>query len=91
MPRIIYSLLFELEPQEAGDSIELVAPLTPDGQSPACRAVAPKTRVIDLRPGDHVHYQSGRYKIRRIKAYRDAQIRGDSLSRASDGYIVRGS
>lgn len=57
MPRIIYSLLFELEPDDSPPaSMYLVANLDRTGNSEFCRPCAPKTRTIDLRVGDLLHH-----------------------------------
>ncbi len=94
MPRIIYSLFFELCPRktsEAVEQLELIVPLDAEGQSPHCCAEPPKTRVIDLRPGDWVRHRTGRYRIRAIRTYRDGQIKAETVADAVDGYVVRGS
>lgn len=91
MPRIIYSLQLDLYPRRPGELLELIAPLDANGQSPHCRALPPKSRMIDLRPGDHVHHKTGRYRIKSVKAYRDATIRAEAAPHVADGYVVRGS
>ena len=91
MPRIIYSLHLELEPKDDGQPIELIVPLTPDGQGQLTEPLPPKKRMIDVRAGDHIRHPSGRYKVRSIKAYRDATIRTEAVDSVADGYVVRGS
>jgi len=54
MPRIIFSLVFELEPVKPSGPQQLIAPLDAHGQARFCRAAPPKQRVIDLRVGDWV-------------------------------------
>lgn len=48
MPRIIYSLKFDLGRTPNGELTQLIAPLDPGGRSPHCRPCMPKRRVIDL-------------------------------------------
>ena len=57
MPRIIYSLKFDLGQTANGEIIQLIAPLDPSGQSPYCKAMPPKKRVIDLRVGDYIWHR----------------------------------
>ena len=88
MPRIIYSLLFEVIDPDAPDALtELVAQLNRDGQSPTCMACPPKGRVIDLRIGDRVWHSGKTYEIKNVSAYRDAIREG--LPARDDGYVVR--
>jgi hypothetical protein len=88
MPRVIYSLAFDV--LHRGQQMLLIAPLLPDGQSPHCRACAPKCRVIDLRPGDQVEHGQSRYRIKKVSAYRQA-FYGAAGPRPDEGYAVRGS
>jgi hypothetical protein len=90
MPRVIYSLLFELESDKAGTSQALVVPLNADGQSVngLTKAVAPKHRVIDLRVGDWLTFRRQAYKITDVRAYRDAQ-RAEGVRRSDGGYEIR--
>ena len=90
MPRIIYSLQFDLFPRKPGELAQLIAPLDARGQSPHCKAEPPKQRVIDLRVGDWVRHRSGRYRVQAIRAYRDNFV-DDSNVPAGDGYLVKGS
>jgi hypothetical protein len=48
MPRIIYSLRFDLELDVSGPTAQLIAALDRYGQSPSCEAILPVERVIDL-------------------------------------------
>lgn len=91
MPRIIYSLQLELKhPDNPEALVELIAPLSPDGQSPHCRACLPKSRVVDLRVGDLVQHGGKRYCIKKVAAYRD--VYADELhEQPQDGYVVRSS
>jgi hypothetical protein len=73
MPRVIYSLAFDL--MHHGQQMLRIAPLLPDGQSPHCRACAPKRRVVDLRSGDQVEHGASRYRIKKVSAYRQAHLR----------------
>ncbi|MBM4092903.1 MAG: hypothetical protein FJ276_26370 [Planctomycetes bacterium] len=74
MPRLIYSLELQLAaPDGTQPNAELIAPLTPDGQSPHVRAELPTQRVIDLRVGDWCrHVTLGTRQVIGIRAYRDA-------------------
>ena len=89
MPRVIYSLLFELEPEKLGTSRTLVVPLDAQGQSinGLTKAVAPKLRVIDLRVGDWLTFKRRAYKIVEVRAYREA--RRNAAHTVTDGYEVR--
>ena len=87
MPRIIYSLLFDLRAL-GGSKLQLVAPLDAAGQSPHCRAVPPKQRVIDLRVGDFVRHGREAYEITAVRAYREAKWPAEE-KRLLDGYEVR--
>jgi hypothetical protein len=95
MPRIIYSLKFDLGRTPNGGIIQLIAPLDPRGQSPHCKAVMPKHRVIDLREGDYVWHEGTKrsYIIKGIEAYRENRIGQQRLAGnpPSEGYVVRGS
>jgi hypothetical protein len=88
MPRVIYSLAFDL--MHHGRQMLLIAPLLPDGQSPYCSACAPKRRVVDLRAGDQVEHGQSRYRIKKVLAYRQA-VYGVAEPRRDEGYAVRGS
>jgi hypothetical protein len=75
MPRIIYSLLFWVEPDDPPPAgMCLVANLDRSGNSEFCRPCAPKARIIDFRAGDSLHHvRSGRkYRILAVSAYRDS-------------------
>ena len=76
MPRIIYSLVFNLENPGKG-VIQLVVPLNRDGQAAVCLACSPKQRVIDMRCGDTLYHSPTRqlYRIEAVAAYRDNFIR----------------
>ncbi len=87
MPRVIYSLLFDLRTLEAG-SVQLVAPLNAVGQSRHCRAVPPKQRVIDLRIGDFIRHGRHVYEVVGIRAYREANW-PEGAKRLMEGYEVR--
>ncbi len=87
MPRIIYSLCFELDHNVPGESVQLIAPLDPSGQSPFCRAVPPKQRVIDLRIGDWIRHGGKVRQIIGVAAYRDAMIAEGCERR--EGYVVK--
>ncbi len=87
MPRVIYSLIFDLRTL-SGSTRQLVAPLNDAGQSPHCRAVPPKQRVIDLRVGDFVRHGQNVYEIAAVRAYREAQW-PDGATRMAEGYEVR--
>jgi hypothetical protein len=91
MPRLIYSLLFELAPgPEADQPVELIVPLAPDGQSKYVEAEPPKGTVIDLRVGDWCRHGSlGRRKIRDIRAYRDTYFPASRRPHLHDGYFVQ--
>lgn len=93
MPRIIYSLRFDLERGPNGEIVELIAPLDPQGQSQHCRAVMPKRRVIDLRIGDRVWHRKRSYLIEGIEAYRENRISEERLREnpPTEGYMVQGS
>ena len=69
MPRIIYSLQLELDPNTKGQPIELIVPLKPDGNADRTRPLPPKQRMIDVRAGDFIHSPSGRHKVLSVKAY----------------------
>jgi hypothetical protein len=90
MPRVIYSLLFELESDKPGTSQALVVPLGAEGQSAngLTKAVAPKRRVIDLRVGDWLTFQRRAFKIIGVSAYRDARW-ADGVRQSAEGYVVR--
>jgi hypothetical protein len=90
MPRVIYSLAFELEPEKPGTSRMLVVPLDANGQSTngLTKAVAPKQRIIDLRVGDWLTFQRRAYKIVGVSAYRDARW-ADGVRQSAEGYVVR--
>lgn len=90
MPRIIYSLLFELEPEKPGTTLSLVVPLNADGQSTngLRKGVLPKPRVIDLRVGEWLTFQRRAYKIVGVRAYRDAQW-SEGATRSMEGYEVK--
>ena len=92
MPRIIYSLHFDLEdPRKPSRLVGLVAPLDATGNSPHCRPNSPVGRLIDLRAGQQLrHLPSQRvYRIKTIRAYREAFARSATTQRG--GYIVRGT
>ena len=93
MPRIIYSLKFDLEHGPNGEITQLLAPLDPHGQSPHCRAVTPKRRVVDLRIGDRVWHRQRSYRIEGIEAYRENRIDEEryEIDPPTEGYVVRGS
>ena len=93
MPRIIYSLKLDLGRTPRGEIIQLIAPLDLRGQSPHCRAVMPKRRVIDLRVGDRVWHRQRSYRIEGIEAYRENRIDQERLRShpPTEGYVVRGS
>ena len=95
MPRIIYSLKFDLEQDPRGGIVQLIASLDCDGQSLFCEAILPIERVIDLRPGDEVWHGPGKqaYLIKGVEAYRDNHISRELLESdpPTDGYVVRGS
>ncbi len=90
MPRVIYSLLFELEPKKPGTMLSLVAPLDAEGQSAngLAKAVRPKRRVIDLRVGDWLTFKRRAYKDVDVKAYREAWW-ADGARASGEGYEVR--
>ena len=92
MPRIIYSLKFDLERGPSGEIVQLIAPLDPTGQSPHCRPCMPKRRVIDLRIGDYVWYGRRTYLIEGVEAYRENRIAPEQLRTElpTEGYVVRG-
>ena len=71
--RIIYSLKLELEPASEGSISELVRPLDRAGQSKNITPLSGKSRAIDLRVGDQIGFKDKTFKIRDIKAYRDAK------------------
>ena len=91
MPRIIYSLHFDLaDPKYAPRIVGLVAPLDANGDSRYCRPCPPIRRVVDLRVGHAlIHTPSRiRYGIKAVRVYREAE--------AADvcqvcGYAVPGS
>jgi hypothetical protein len=89
MPRVIYSLLFELEPEKPGITLSLVVPLNAEGQptNGLTKAVLPKRRVIELRVGDGLTFKRRAYKIAGVAAYRDAQWT-DGTRASGDGYEV---
>ena len=88
MPRIIYSLLFEvIDPGAPHALTELVPQLDRDGQSATCMARPPKTRVIDLRIGDKVWHAGKNFEIKKVSAYCEAIREG--LPTRDDGYVVR--
>ena len=95
MPRIIYSLKFDLEQGPTGEIVQLIAPLDGYGQSPFCEALTPVERVIDLRSGDEVWHEPGKraYLIKRVEAYRDNHIGREQMQAdpPTEGYVVRGS
>jgi hypothetical protein len=90
MPRIIYSLQFDLRRQQSDELIQLIAPLDRRGQSPHCRAIHPKRRVIDLRAGDRLCHDNQVYMITAIRAYRDNFIEQEEAAAgaSADGYLV---
>ena len=95
MPRIIYSLRFDLERGPRSEIVQLVAPLDTQGQSQFCEALLPVERVIDLRPGDEVWHEPGKraYLIKGVEAYRDNHISREQVQAdpPAEGYVVRGS
>jgi hypothetical protein len=91
MARIIYSLQFDLRRRHSEELIELIAPLDRRGQSPHCRAIHPKRRVIDLRPGDRLYHGGQIYAVTAIRAYRENVVHEDQAGASGDGYVVPGS
>ena len=95
MPRIIYSLKFDLKLDVQGPTAQLIAPMNCYGQSPSCEAILSVERVIDLRPGDEVWHKPAKraYVIKSIEAYRDNCISREQMEAdpPTDGYVVRGS
>jgi hypothetical protein len=95
MPRIIYSLKFDLKLDVQGPTAQLIVPLDTRGQSPFCEAILPIERVIDLRPGDEVWHTPAKraYVIKSIEAYRDNRISWEQMEAGppTDGYVVRGA
>ena len=93
MPRIIYSLKFDLGRTPNGEIMQLIAPLDPRGQSPYCRPCMPKRRIIDLRVGDQVSHGRRTYLIEGVEAYRENRIGQERLESnpPTEGYVVRGS
>ena len=93
MPRIIYSLKFDLGRTPRGEIIQLIAPLDPRGQSPHCEAIMPKRRVIDLRQGDEIWHGRRACLIKGVEAYRENRISKERLRTdpPTEGYVVRGS
>lgn len=87
MTRVIYSLHFDLEPDADGNTRELIAVLTRDGNSTTCRAVD-KPRVIDLRDGDLVRHNGKTSRILKVSAYRNGHY-PDGVEPGPDGYQVR--
>jgi hypothetical protein len=81
----------ELEPKADGVPVELIVPLTPDGQGKHTQPLPPKTRMIDVRAGDHVRHKGKRHKVRAIKAYRDNTIDAERVPHVTDGYVVKGT
>jgi hypothetical protein len=90
MPRIIYSLQFDLRRQQSAELIQLIAPLDRNGQSRYCRAIQPKRRVIDVRVGDRLFHGGQIYEVTAIRAYRDANIDEDqpASGASAEGYVV---
>ncbi len=74
MPRLVYSIHFELEPTQSGTMLALIAPLSANGSSTFCSSGDDKRRVVDLRPGDWVYHPQGRFRIKAIIAYRQHQV-----------------
>ena len=95
MPRIIYSLKFDLEGDPGGEMVQLVAPLDCHGQSQFCEAILPVERVIDLRPGDEIWHKPGKraYLIKGVEAYRDNHVSHEQVQadQPAEGYVVLGS
>ena len=95
MPRITYSLKFDLDGDLGGEAVQLIAPLDTRGQSPFCEAILPVERVIDLRPGDEIWHEPGKraYLVKGVEAYRDNEISEEQMQadQPMDGYVVRGS
>jgi hypothetical protein len=95
MPRIIYSLRFNLERAPRGEIVQLVAPLDTQGQSQFCEALLPVERVIDLRPGDEVWHEPGKraYLIKGVEAYRDNHMSREQVlaDPPTESYILRES
>jgi hypothetical protein len=90
MPRIIYSLKFDLGRTLTGEIVQLIAPLDSQGQSAHCRPIQ-KKRVIDLRVGDFIWHRGRSYIIDGIEAYREAWVDQQGLVEegACEGYVVR--
>ena len=90
MPRLIYSLIFDLsDPADELRIVQLVAPLDRTGQSPHCRPMPPKQRTVDLRIGDELRHKDKKYVVKDVRAYREAEDASTDTNDA-DGYFVRG-
>ena len=90
MPRIIYSLKFDLGRSLAGEIVQLIAPLDSGGRSRHCRPVR-KRRVIDLRVGDFLRHRGRSYIIDGVEAYREAWMDESPKAPPTEGFVVPGS
>jgi hypothetical protein len=91
MYRFIFSIQMTLRAPDLGELRQLIAVLDRGGQSPHCRAVMPKLRVIDLRDGDRVFFEGERHEILAIRAFRDTRGPQHLTQEIDEGYLLKRS
>jgi hypothetical protein len=93
--RLIYSLQLDLAPPpdaKPGVSCQLIVLLDRAGN--ACGRVyprPPKTRMIDVRPGDEILHDGRYIRVLKVEAYRDAWV-GEEYAKNvphEQGYLYR--
>jgi hypothetical protein len=92
--RLIFSIELDLSPPPGSPpsaSLGIVIPLGRDGNATGRngRPGPPKTRTIDLRPGDEVMIGGRWRRVLGIRAYRQTHGSPQQVEAIGDGYVIK--